>query len=95
MKTVITEHFLTTLDNPFNPYEDFDNWYFFDTDVRHQYHTCSYLERIAHSLFPNVPTTELNDEQFYMAMQEIVEFNPDLYTILDRDVEVERIDLIE
>lgn len=95
MKVTITEHFLTTKDNPFNPFDDFDNWYFFDTDVRRQYQTCSYLERVASSLFPNVSSTELNDEQFYMAMQEIVEFNPDLYTILDRDVEVDRIDLIE
>lgn len=95
MKTVITEHFLTTKDNPFNPFEDFDNWYFFDTSINRQYFTCSYLERIAHSLFPNVPTTKLNDEQFYLAMQEIVEFNPDLYKILDRNVEVDRIYLIE
>lgn len=95
MKVSITEHFLTTVDNPFNPFEDFDNWYIFDTDVRHQYQTCSYLERIAHSLYPNVLSTELNDEQFYEAMLEIVEFNPDLYKIMDRVVEVDRIDLIE
>jgi len=34
---------LTTVDNPFNPFEDYDNWYRYDTD--HGYDTCSYLAR--------------------------------------------------
>lgn len=95
MKVTVTEHFLTTVDNPFNPFDDFENWYFYDINVNHQYQTCSYLERVAHSLFPNVSTIELNNDQFYQAMLEIVEFNPDLYKILSRDVEVDRIELIE
>lgn len=95
MNVTVTEHFLTTTDNPFNPFEDFDNWYYFDTDIRRQYQTCSYLERVAHSLFPKTETTKLNDEQFYAAMQEIVEYNPELYTILSRDVEVDRIYLLD
>lgn len=34
---------LTTTDNPFNPLEDWDNWYRYDCD--HGYQTCEYLAR--------------------------------------------------
>lgn len=37
--------FVTTLDNPFNYFTQFDDWYAFDTQKG--YNTCSYLARIA------------------------------------------------
>jgi hypothetical protein len=36
---------ITTLDNPYNPFTQFDEWYAFDESKG--YHTCSYLARIA------------------------------------------------
>ena len=36
---------LTTIDNPFSPFDDFKNWFLFDEE--HNYHTCAYLSRIA------------------------------------------------
>lgn len=36
---------LTTTDNPFNPFTQFDEWYAFDEQKG--YHTCAYLARIA------------------------------------------------
>ena len=35
---------LTTIDNPFNPATQWDDWY--QWDVSHDYHTAAYLARI-------------------------------------------------
>lgn len=35
---------LTTIDNPFNPFTEFDNW--FQYDVRQGYNTCSKIARL-------------------------------------------------
>lgn len=63
--------FLTTLDNPFNPFEQFDQWYAFDTQKG--YNTCNYLARIARS------SDELSDADedriVEEAIDEIVELN--------------------
>lgn len=39
------ETFVTTLDNPFNFFTQFDDWYAFDTQMG--YNTCGYVDRIA------------------------------------------------
>ena len=40
----MTSYMLTTLDNPFNPFTNFDEWYEYDESAG--YHTTSYLARI-------------------------------------------------
>ena len=42
-----TEVMLTTFDNPFDPFDDFDHWWLFD--IEKGYNTCSRLARIARS----------------------------------------------
>lgn len=36
---------LTTVDNPFNPFTHFDEWFVYDTQMG--YNSCAYLDRIA------------------------------------------------
>lgn len=63
---------LTTIDNPYDPYTDFDNWYAYDEQAG--YHTCSYLARIA----SNDPA--LSDKEIEVdteaAIDEIVRIDP-------------------
>ena len=36
---------LTTVDNPWNPFTQFDEWYIFD-EVEASHHTCGYIARM-------------------------------------------------
>lgn len=40
----MASHMLTTDDNPFDPFTQFDEWYAYDEALG--YHTCSFLARI-------------------------------------------------
>ena len=54
------EYMLTTSDNPFDPFTQFDEWYTFD--VRHGYNTCAYLARVL------VTSDELSEEDQELAL---------------------------
>lgn len=64
-------YMLTTTDNPFNPFTQFDDWFLYDESKG--YHTCSYLARIART------SSELsdleNENEIARAINEIVSFN--------------------
>lgn len=61
MKSVM----VTTADNPYDPFEQFDEWNAFDTDKG--YNTCSYLARIA------ITSDELSPEDQALAIEEAVD----------------------
>ena len=62
---------LTTVDNPYNPYENFDSWYMFDMDKG--YDTCSYLGRIAHTSDQLSPSE--NNSEIERAIDEIIKYD--------------------
>ena len=65
------ESMLTTIDNPYDPFEEFDAWYAFD--ARMGYHTPSFLARIV------VTSDEISEVDANLAneqaIDEIVEEN--------------------
>ena len=46
---------LTTIDNPFDPFEQFTSWFLFD--VEKGYNSCAYLARVART------SDQLTDEE--------------------------------
>lgn len=65
------ESMLTTADNPYNPFTQFDEWYAFDEEKG--YHTCAYLARIVKT------SDELSEADQQLASEqaiaEIVQYN--------------------
>jgi hypothetical protein len=59
------ESMLTTIDNPHDPFDDYDTWYAFD--VRHGYHTASFLSRIL------VSSDELSEADQDLAMEQAID----------------------
>ena len=62
---------LTTIDNPFDPFEQFTSWFLFD--VEKGYNSCSRLARIAH--FTDEMTHKEQDEENERAIDEIIEYD--------------------
>lgn len=65
------DHMLTTTDNPYNPFTQFEQWNAFD--MQKGYHTLSYLARIA-IVSEELPESD-TDAAIEDAMDEIVRFN--------------------
>ena len=62
---------LTTVDNPFNPFDDFDSWFRFDCDKG--YNSCAYLDRIAHT--SDQLSDEENSKEIERAIDEIIKYD--------------------
>lgn len=81
----VVDRMLTTLDNPFDPFTQFDQWLAFDEHMG--YNTCAYLARVCKS------SSELSDIDqktlTYAAMDEIVANDPTKnYKQVEREIEV-------
>lgn len=67
------QYAITTKDNPYNPFEDFDNWYAYDMNQSlhpHYYNTCSLLAR--YSKFADNLSEEENEKLIKEAIQRII-----------------------
>ena len=62
---------LTTIDNPFDPFTQFDLWFQFDE--RKGYHTCQFLAKVSKA------SSDMSDadyeQEIERAIDEIVKFN--------------------
>ena len=68
---IIAESMLTTLDNPYNPFTQWEEWFVFDTQMG--YNTCPYLARVAKT---SDELSELdNDQAITQAMNDIIFLN--------------------
>lgn len=53
------EYMLTTIDNPYDPFEEFFSWFLFDCEKG--YYTCNKLARLA-NISDDMSQKEINDE---------------------------------
>ena len=80
-----TDYRLTTLDNPYDPFEDFTFWFMYD--VEKGYNTCGYLDRVS-NVTEDMSQKEASKE-IERAIDEIIELNPlNIYKKVRRQVEV-------
>lgn len=62
---------LTTFDNPYDPFEQFTQWFLFDEEKG--YHTTSYLGRIART--SDQLSGEENNSEVERAIDEIIKYD--------------------
>lgn len=77
---------LTTTDNPFDPFDNFDSWLMYDNDCG--YGSCAYLARIGK--FSEQLTEQENDEEQERAIDEIIKYDfLNIYKKVTKEVEEE------
>ena len=75
---------LTTIDNPFNPFDDFTSWFLFDSEKG--YNSCGKVMRIA-KLSDDLTEKE-EDLEIERAIDEIIKYDPlDIYKKVTRKIE--------
>lgn len=86
----MADYMLTTIDNPYNPFKQFEDWFAFD--CQKGYFTCSYLARLANTSdsLSDVENEEIIDD----AMQEIIDLDPiGIYMKISENTEPKPIDI--
>lgn len=73
--TTITQYALTTVDNPYDPFDQFIPWFMYDEEKG--YHSCGYLARIART--SRQFTDEENNKEIERAINEIIKY--DLFNV--------------
>lgn len=68
----MAKYMLTTNDNPFDPYKEFDSWFMFDVDKG--YNSCGLLDRVART--SDSLTEGENDAEIERAIDEIIKYDP-------------------
>lgn len=80
--SVMEDAMLTTYDNPFNPFEEFIQW--FKYDMLHGHDCCGRIARLCGTSV-NVLSDEVNESDADKAMDEIVNEEPTVYLKVTKD----------
>lgn len=70
--------FVTTMDNPWDYFTEFDEWYAFDTGtagysvIGEPYNTLNYVARVIAEL-SDTPTSEMSDDEYNAVVNEAVD----------------------
>ena len=74
---------LTTADNPYSPFDDFDKWFMYDND--HGYNSCGYLARVARTSDALTPLE--NERELESAIDDIIRLDfRNLYRKVTKEV---------
>lgn len=74
---------ITTIDNPFDPFDDFTSW--FNYDVENGYYTCSKLARLT-NVTDDMSSIE-EEAEIERAIDRLIEIDPlDIYKKVVREV---------
>ncbi len=63
---------ITTIDNPYDPFEDFNNWFLFD--IEKGYYTCDKLGRLSN--FSELMTEKQEKEETERTIDRLIELDP-------------------
>lgn len=69
------DYMLTTYDNPYNPFTEFDRWFKEDMILGHD--CCGTLARFAAS--SDILSDSVNEKDTQLAMDQIIEMDPTIY----------------
>lgn len=73
---------ITTIDNPYDPFTEFDKW--FDFDVEKGYYTCSKLARLS-NITEDMTDKELIEEE-QRVINRLIEIDPlDIYIKVEKN----------
>lgn len=74
---------LTTVDNPYDPFDQFSEWFMFDTDKG--YNSCGFLDRIAKT--SDQLSDSENEKEIERAIDEIIKYDfMNIYRKVKREI---------
>ena len=87
---VIVETFITTYDNPFDPFTNFNEWNSYDIQLG--YNTCALIDRVYQAFVDSNENDEIENEiKRVESMKRIVSLMPNVYKLVKHETFVDSI----
>ena len=84
MEEALTIYALSTKDNPFNPFDEYDKWFAFDH--ANGYNSSEYLARLAHTT--DYETPKQANEEIEQVIDDIIRLDPrNIYIKVSKTIE--------